>query len=267
MRSGWLSVPLVLTSHTWENAKNERSHQDPSMAEAMLGEPSDVSRVMFVPDYNTAAVVMHQLYQTHGQIWTLVVPKIEASPDLFTVDEATQLFERGAHRLDWASHESARQRVILTAIGAYQLQEVLKASVRLVERKIPHSAVYMLEPGRFRFPRNEREGMYSVLPSLQADLYPESVSARVFVTHIRPEPLLGTLQPLNTGRGKTAALGFINHGGTLNVQGMLFVNRCTWAHVLMEAAGVMGMPREDLLDSKETAALDGKVSPEGIIIL
>src|SRR5207247_3423714 len=46
---GWLSVPLVLTSHTWENAKNEVSHQDPAMSEAMLGEASDISRVLFVP--------------------------------------------------------------------------------------------------------------------------------------------------------------------------------------------------------------------------
>ena len=48
---GWLSVPLVLTSHTWENAKNEQSHQDPMLAEALLGEPSDVSRVLFVADH------------------------------------------------------------------------------------------------------------------------------------------------------------------------------------------------------------------------
>lgn len=26
-RQGWLSIPLVLTSRTWENAKNELSHQ------------------------------------------------------------------------------------------------------------------------------------------------------------------------------------------------------------------------------------------------
>src|SRR3990172_5139939 len=39
----WLSIPLILTSHTWENGKNEQSHQDPSMAEAMLGELSHVS--------------------------------------------------------------------------------------------------------------------------------------------------------------------------------------------------------------------------------
>src|SRR5439155_893848 len=79
--SGWLSVPLVLTSHAWENAKNERSHQDPVMAEAMLGEPSDVSRVLFPPDRNTAAVLLQAVYQTRGQIWTLVVPKAEHDPE------------------------------------------------------------------------------------------------------------------------------------------------------------------------------------------
>src|SRR5690625_4339784 len=39
----WISVPLVVTSHTWENAKNEQSHQDPTIGEALLGEMSDTS--------------------------------------------------------------------------------------------------------------------------------------------------------------------------------------------------------------------------------
>jgi phosphoketolase len=263
---GWLSIPLVLTSHTWENAKNERSHQDPSMAEAMFGEPSDVSRVLFVPDYNTAAVVMHDLYQTNGQIWTLVVPKMDAIPDLFTSDEAVRLLEQGALRLDWACHEVARQEVVLTAIGAYQLEEVIKASERLWERQVPHSVVYMLEPGKFRKPRSKGESTQVVPTSLKAELYPNSVLARVFVTHTRPEPLLGALQPLNTGSDRTAALGFINHGGTLNVPGMLFVNRCTWAHVLAETARVLDVSCETLLTAPELTALDGKSCPEAVIL-
>jgi phosphoketolase len=264
-RQGWLSVPLVLTSHTWENAKNERSHQDPSMAEAMLGEPSDVSRVLFVPDYNTASVVMHHLYQTHGQIWTLVVPKIDMIPDLFTLDEATHLFNNGAFRLDWTCHDLDRQRVILTAIGAYQLEEVLNASARLRERYVPHSVIYMLEPGRFRAPRSDREEAHMVTAQLQAELYPSSVPARIFVTHTRPEVVLGILQALHTGIYQTGGLGFINHGGTLSVQGMLFVNRCTWGHILLEVARVLGMLQEELLTSEEIAALSGKASPEGVI--
>ena len=265
-RQGWLSIPLVLTSHTWENAKNERSHQDPSMAEAMLGEPSDVSRVLFVPDYNTASMVMHQLYQTHGQIWTLVVPKIDVIPDLFTPDEATHLFDKGALRLDWACYDPGRQRVILTAIGAYQLEEVLKASGRLRERNVPHSVIYMLEPGRFRTPRSDREKAHMAPAQLQTELYPSSVPARIFVTHTRPEVLLGILQPLHTGFYQTGALGFINQGGTLNVPGMLFVNRCNWGHILMEVARILGMLHQELLTSEELAALGGKASPEGILV-
>ena len=261
----WLSIPLVLTSHTWENAKNERSHQDTSMAEAMLGEPSDVSRVLFIPDYNTASVIIHRLYQTHGQIWTLIVPKIDVIADMFTLDEASLLLDNGAIRLDWACYELAKQQVVLTAIGAYQLEEVLKASARLRERKVPHSVVYMMEPGRFRFPRSEREKAHNASDDMQKRLYPDSVQARIFVTHTRPEPMLGLLQSVNTGRDKTSALGFINHGGTLNVPGMLFVNRCTWAHIILEVAHITGMPVKGLLTSEEMNALSGKASPEGII--
>jgi phosphoketolase len=123
--------------------------------------------------------------------------------------EGTNLAHNLHLRLDWACHELDRQRVVLTAIGAYQLEEALKASARLMERGVPHSVVYMLEPGRFRNPRSNGEKLHSVSAQLQAELYPDSVPARLFVTHTRPEPLLGTLQPLNTGTNKTAALGFI----------------------------------------------------------
>jgi len=262
---GWLSVPLVLASHAWENAKNEQSHQDPVMAEAMLGEPSDVSRVLFPADHNTAAVVTQGVYQTQGQIWTLVVPKMDVVADLFTPEEAVRLLGQGALRLDWAGHEVPRQRVVLTAIGAYQLEEVLKASARLRERDIPHSVVYMLEPGRFRKPRSEGERAHAAAAELRAELYSKDVPARVFVTHTRPERLLGTLQALNTGE-RTVGLGFVNQGGTLSVAGMLFVNRCSWAHVLREAAQVLDLPQEDVLTQQELTALDGKASPEGVIV-
>ena len=264
-RQGWLSIPLILTSHTWENSKNERSHQDPSMAEAMLGEPSDVSRVLFIPDYNTASVAMQHLYQTHGQIWTLVVPKTEAIPELFTFEEGSTLIQQGALRLDWTGYEADKPRVILTAIGAYQLEEVLKASARLKERRIPHSVVYMIEPGRFRLPRGDREKAHLTSAQFLAELYPKDVPARLFVTHTRPEVLLGILHPLNTGIYQTGALGFINQGGTLNVPGMLFVNRCTWAHILLEVTRVLGILQKELLTSEELAALSGKSSPEGIL--
>jgi hypothetical protein len=58
----------------------------------------------------------------------------------------------------------------------------------------------------------------------------------------------------------------LGQGGTLTVAGMLFVNRCTWAHILDEAARLLGLPRQDVLTEDELAALDGQASPHGVII-
>jgi phosphoketolase len=262
---GWLSVPLVLTSHAWENAKNEQSHQDPMLAEALLGEPSDVSRVLFVADHNSAAAVLEGVYATRGQVWTLVVPKSSALPDLFTGDEARRLLRDGGMRLDWAGHEPARARLVVTAIGGYQLTQALRASERLAGRGVPHAVVYLLEPARFRAPRSAGEAAHGAPASLRAQLYPDDVPLRVFLTHTRPEPILGVLAPLQTG-ATTAGLGFVNHGGTFDVDGMLFVNRTTWAHAVDAAGRLLGVPRDALLNADEQAALDGRRSPEGVII-
>lgn len=260
----WLSIPLVLTSHTWENAKNEQSHQDPSMAEAMLGETSDVSRVVFVPDANTATVALRALYRTRGQFWTLVVPKAEV-PDLLTEAEADQLVVDGALRLEWAGHDLAHQQLILTAVGAYQLDQVIHASQRLSQHNVAHSVVYLLEPGRFRRPRSDAEQDHNAPPSVRDHLYPESVRHRIFVSHTRPEALLGTVQPLNTG-DSTVGHGYTNHGGTLTVEGLLYVNRSSWAHIVASAATLLDRHPGELLTTAELEALAGRRSPHGVII-
>jgi len=261
----WLSIPLILTSHTWENGKNEQSHQDPSMAEAMLGESSHISRVVFPADFNSAAAVMEQVYRTQGQVWTLVVPKADVIPDLFTDAEARCLVGDGGMRLDWASYEPDRARIVLTAVGAYQLGEILAAARRLREREVPHVVAYLLEPGRFRHPRHEGERAHQASPALVERLFPSTIHARVFLTHTRPEAILGVVGPLHTGP-RTRGLGYINQGGTLNTPGLFFLNRCSWAHVLAEAAELLEVPRARLLSAEEIQALDGQRSPHGVII-
>jgi phosphoketolase len=262
---GWLSVPLVLTSHTWENGKNEQSHQDPAMAEALLGEPSDVSRVLFPADYNTAVAVMDGVYRSQGQIWTLVVPKADRFPDLFAAEEAAELLREGAVRLAWAGHRTSEARAVLTAVGAYQLEQALRASFRLAERGVAHAVNYMLEPGRYRAPRGPREAAHTISEDVKLRLYPDSAPARLFLTHTRPEPLLGVIHPLCTGP-LTAALGFTNHGGTLDTGGMLFVNGVTWAHAVERVASLLAIDPATLLTHEEQAALDRRTSPQGILI-
>jgi phosphoketolase len=262
--AGWLSIPVVLTSHTWENSKNEISHQDPSMAEMMLGERSHISRVLLPADFNTAAAVMERIYRTRGQIWTLVVPK-GAVADVFTADEARALLRDGAALVSRAGHRPEQARVILTAVGAYQLGEALRASERLAARDVAHAVVSMLEPGRFRAPRSDGERAHAAEAGLRARLYPERVRARLFVTHTRPEVMLGVLSPLHTG-ASTAGLGFVGAGGTLSIAGMLFVNGASWAHTVAVCARLLDERREAWLSAEELAALDGRASPHGRVI-
>jgi phosphoketolase len=209
-------------------------------------------------------VTLHGVYRTRGQIWTLVVPKVARIPDLFTAEEAEQLLDDGAVRVGWAGHHAGRARVILTAVGAYQLGVVLRASARLAAREIEHAVVAMLEPGRFRAPRSEREAAHAAPAAVIERLYPATTAARVFVTHTRAEVILGALAPLTTGPS-TAALGFANAGGTLDLDGLLFVNGCSWAHCVDVVARLLGVGRARVLEPDEIAALEHRRSPEGAI--
>jgi phosphoketolase len=252
----WLSVPVILTSHTWENGKNEQSHQDPTLAEALLSEMSDLSRVVFPADWNTAIASILATYQTHAQIWTKVIPK-RPVPQVFSTTDAQKLVAQGAFRL----RGDASAPLLLVAVGAYQLTEVLRASDRLRQHAIEHAVIYLYEPARFRSPRDPHERVILASDELKRDLFPDHALHRIFVSHTRPEALLGALRPLDTGAKYTHALGYLNRGGTLDAEGMLFVNRSTWAHIVEQVATAQEIPLESLLLPDEINALHGQIPP------
>jgi phosphoketolase len=256
----WLSVPLVLSSHTWENGKNEHSHQDPTMCEALMNEMTDMSRVVFPVDWNSAMAMLRVAYSTTARIWTMVVPKREL-PIMLAPEQAEALVRDGAVLL----HADDNPQVILAAVGAYQLQEAMKISLRLREKRIAHYLVCIGEPARFRYPRDEREKATCVSPNTRQSLFPDSAASRVFLTHTRPEPLLGVIRPLDTGRDTTRVLGYNNHGGTLNVAGMLAANHCTWAHALTVVADMLSLDPKRLLTSTEQDAVTGRTEPLAVL--
>lgn len=258
---GWLAVPVIATSHTWENGKNEQSHQDTTFCEALMNEMGDVSRVLFPADWNCAIVALQAAYSANAQIWTLVVPKRDL-PVRFSPEQARQLIERGAVRIRVVGYEDERLQLIAT--GAYQLTEVLKASERLEYAGVDHTVIYLQEPGRFRIPRDELEGEEVLAPEIIDALFPESAAVRVFVTHTRPEPFIGTIWPLLRNPVQTPVLGYVNRGGTLDEKGMLFANRCTWVHVLAAAAVGLGDQPEVWLNEAELGALMGECAPSAI---
>lgn len=252
----WLSVPLVLTSHTWENAKNEQSHQDPTLAEALLGEMADTSRVLFPADANMAGLALQSVYGRHGTIATLVVPK-RAVPVFLAPEQAESAVRDGVVVV--AGRPEGAQ-VLLVACGAYQLAAAQRAYDRLSERGVHTALVYLFEPARLREPRDAREATVVVSDAQLAAWFPPKVP-RVIVTHTRPEPFLGALRRIDTGPATTLALGYRNRGGTLDVDGLLFANGCTWAHVAAAAAQVLGRAETEFLDDAQWRAIHAQADP------
>lgn len=254
--AGWLAVPLVVTSHTWENAKNEQSHQDPTVGEALLGEMSDTSRVLFPVDGNTAVAALRDVYAGRGQLACLIVSKREVENRLDAA-LAQRLVRDGAAHVAGAPADA---QVQLVAIGAYQLDEALRARQHLERLGKSVCVTVVLEPGRLRMPRDPFEAEFVDDDATIASLFPVGLP-RVILSHTRPEPMLGILRRIDGGPTRTRALGYINRGGTLDVNGMLFANRCTWAHAVDEAAMLAGWARSDVLDEARQAALDGRGDP------
>jgi phosphoketolase len=256
---GWLSVPVVLTSHTWENSKNEISHQDPTLAEALLGEMADSVSVVFPPDANATLAALDRVYASHGRVVALVVPK-RAVDSLLDARQSIDLAKNGAAVLAGDPHAA---HLMIVATGAYQLAAARRAYERLGTRGVDAALVYLAEPGRFRQPRDDQEEAYTLNDAFVSTLFPADIP-RVFVTHTRPEPYLGALRRIDTGPASTRALGFINRGGTLDVDGLMFANRCTWAHIVHEAAIVLGRPPLSLLGPSELAAIAGHGVPHDL---
>ncbi|MFV3304164.1 xylulose 5-phosphate 3-epimerase [Pseudomonas sp. NY15181] len=255
--AGWLGWPLVATSHTWENGKNQQSHQDTTFCEALLGEMNDMVRVVFPADHNSALALLPEIYRSRGQLTCMVIPKRER-PSEFSRAQAEQLAREGALVLD---EHPGSDPLLLIANGSYQLAEMRRAALRLEEAGYPYRLVYLQEPGRFRAPRDNWELQSVADEALTARLFPDHCERRVLLTHMRPEVARGHLWPILPDALKTSVLGYRNQGGTLDEAGMLFANRASWANVLAACARLMDVPRTALLTPDEAAAVAGKGDP------
>ena len=164
---------------------------------------------------------------------------------------------------DGAAHvagDPATAEVQLVAIGAYQLEEALRARAHLAAHGLQACVSAILEPGRLRAPRDALEDAFVLARDRLQALFPPGLP-RVLLVHTRPEPMLGLLRRIDDGPARTRALGYLSRGGTLDVAGMLFANRCTWAHAVDAAAAVAGWEPEAVLDAALRDTLAGHGDP------
>lgn len=245
----WISVPVIVTSHTWENGKNEQSHQDPTLCEAWLQEMEDVAPVYFPFDGPSACQTMAHIYASRGKVATVVAAK-NKTPVFANEAQANIALEKGAVVL---SHDDNTQ-IQLIAIGAYQLQAVRHAAERLRKSGIACSVIAMVQPGRFRLPRDQHEAQHVHSQTAIEKIIPYA-NKRIVVTHTHAEVMVGVLRSLDTGVTNTRFMGYRNRGGTLDVFGMLYANQQTWGHILLQALELLDLAATSVLTEEEIAAL------------
>jgi phosphoketolase len=216
--------------------------------------------VFFPADACSAVMTLNEVYREHGQIACIVAPKREVD-SVFSRTSAEALVARGAHHVEGNVDHCQIQ---LVAIGAYQLAQCRRAAARLSKSGLQPLVTYMLEPGKFRVPRDSTEAAFVATDEQTTELFPANV-ARVIVGHTRPEPMIGVLRRLDNGPQRTRYLGYRNRGGTLDTAGLLFANGATWAHIIAEACKVTGMDNADFLSKEELLALSGQGDP-GIVM-
>ena len=248
----WLSVPLCASLRAWDSDADDAPAAGPVAAEALLGEMSDVARVLFPIDWNSAIAALLDVYATRGAIASVVAPS-GALPALLDEAQARALVRSGIALIDG----DALAPVQLLAVGALQLQQALLAARRLHSCAQAVSVWAVCEPGRFRQPRDRWEADYcgaavAALPS---------ASHRIFFCHTRPEVMLGTLRAWDLGAARTRALGYLNRGGGPDTFAALYANRCTWAHGIEALAAMRGEVLASYFDSGEIAALQGGADP------
>lgn len=231
----WLSVPVIVTSHTWENGKNEMSHQDPTLSAAWLQEMSDIAPVYFPFDGNSGVEVIKSIYKNTGQVATVVAPK-GIVRTLSNKSEAQRAVRNGA--LVICDEPTATIQII--AIGAYQLSAALAAAQELKAKGVISSVVAMLEPGRFRTPRDSMEADYVHDAGTIGKIIPPC-EKRVVVSHTHGDVITGVLRNLDTGPKNTVFMGYENKGGTLDVAGMQLSNRQDSQHIVTQCLKVLGI--------------------------
>lgn len=144
------------------------------------------------------------------------------------------------------------------------MTEILRASQRLRTSDVPFLVSCVLEPGRFRNARSVNEQEHAASESVRMEVLPEKITHVSLVVHTRPEIIAGSLSGWFSGKS-VSQFGFINHGGTLDSDGLLFVNRSSWAHIVRDVAFALGIDETKLLSHDEIDALDNKRSPDGVI--
>lgn len=169
----WLGLPVVTCY---------QENQSPGLAEALLEAESEVVRIMFPPDANSAMNCLKAVYGVPGVVSLLCLP--DARLPVLSPEQSGELVRNGA--LCLSGHCAAELQLV--ACGGLALAHARLVSRRLKAQGRPHSLVYVLEPARLSkwFDDHDNTGL----------LFPEHIRQRLLISDLSPEGWLGSLSSI-----------------------------------------------------------------------
>ena len=123
---------------------------------------------------------------------------------------------------------------MLTAVGAYQLGQLLRAAGVSPSASRAHGRRHARARTVPRPAQRGRGGAHGAGDAV-AGAFPDRCRGAFFVTHTRPEPMLGVLAPSHRPRPRRGSA--TSARGARYVAGMLFVNGSSWAHASRRPRG------------------------------
>lgn len=129
------SLNFVLTSTTWRQDHNGYSHQNPGFISAMLNDYSAFVNIHFPVDANMMLTTMERVFTSTNKVNIIVAGK-RPLPQYLSLEEASNIMDKGLSHWDWAGHQSDDPDVVFAATGDYATQESL-AAIQLLKQMAP----------------------------------------------------------------------------------------------------------------------------------
>lgn len=136
-RKNYPALNLIATSTVFQQDHNGYTHQDPGILTHLSEKTPDFIREYLPADANSLLAVADKAFKDEDVI-NLIVTSKHPRPQFYSVEEATELVEKGYKVIDWASSVSADEEpdVVFAAAGTEPNLEAL-AAITILHKAFP----------------------------------------------------------------------------------------------------------------------------------
>lgn len=156
------SLNLIASSTVFQQDHNGYTHQDPGLITHMAEKSPEFMRAYLPSDTNTLLAVMTKMFKSKHKI-NLAIASKHVRPQFYSVEEATELVEKGYKVIDWASTVDGKEEpdVVIATAGTEPNMEGL-AAVNILHKQYPNLKirfVNVVDLYKLRHPKVDSRGL------------------------------------------------------------------------------------------------------------